>query len=384
MSLEVLDEPSKQGRALTLDIPGDKSDPPSSAASSEPPSPNPLADSDRLSPQATTSEIRTSASSTTSGYTTASTSSLPAPKVSVKFAPLPELAPRRRRSTVPLGMAARAQLVRKRKAYHTDQQQQQRSASPDTVIMSPEEFEQERLRQEAIAAQYAQFQGSAHALAARETEAEQAEEEFHGAERARGTDEIEDPFLALGKVVKGVSRTFWRRVSHKDADAAGVGAAALTKEGGKEADKEGRKGKEESRRRRKSDVGRDREPPRSTPTPPVPPLPAAPAPPLRPILATITPNVEEYPEVVTKSEEGGGVWEEEIGDDIPLNVGQTQTIIEGRPVYSSTVEVVAKASTTTTTTTTTKADAKASPVVLRAPNSKTSLVRGRGLVNVKS
>ncbi|KAF9449602.1 hypothetical protein P691DRAFT_790785 [Macrolepiota fuliginosa MF-IS2] len=37
--------------------------------------------------------------------------------LNVKFAPLPELAPRKRKSSTPLGMAARSQLTRRRKAY---------------------------------------------------------------------------------------------------------------------------------------------------------------------------------------------------------------------------------------------------------------------------
>jgi hypothetical protein len=34
-------------------------------------------------------------------------------------------------------------------------------------------------------------------------------------------------------------------------------------------------------------------------------------------------------------QEQGGVWEEEVGDRFPLNVGQTETIVEGQYSWSA-------------------------------------------------
>ncbi|KAK0463557.1 uncharacterized protein EV420DRAFT_1096369 [Desarmillaria tabescens] len=50
-----------------------------------------------------------------------STTSLPTTTMNVKFAPLPEMAPRRRRSTAPLGVAARSQLMRRRRGMYGDE-----------------------------------------------------------------------------------------------------------------------------------------------------------------------------------------------------------------------------------------------------------------------
>ena len=221
---------------------------------------------------------------------------------------------------------------------------------------TPEELEQHRLMQEAMAAQFAVYQALAAAQAAREEEAELElmENELEsgggcdkrgGSRRRRrrvgggrsagagagddGGDDLEDPFLALGKTLKGASKSFWRKVSHKDPE----GPEQVTP-----------KGKEVTRR--KSDVGlrsRPSEMSSSSSQPPPPPVPPLPAPPLRPILATIRSNSnlaaaaanDNNPEEPKEKEEAGGEWEEEIGDAFPLNVSQTETIIEGRPVRCS-------------------------------------------------
>ncbi|KAH9484396.1 hypothetical protein JR316_0003877 [Psilocybe cubensis] len=382
--------------SLSLQIPGTgllapttTSEPSSSAPSSEPTSPNPLADSDILSPpsetppssssaQASASSLSLSAStsaSTTAGTTSeqclVTASARPSSSgggLNVKFAPLPELAPRKRRSSTPLGMAARGQLMRRRKQNgHMSVQQQQLAALAEAAAANPswtaEDREEERLRQEEIAARYAHYQASATALAAREEEAlleeeeqEERERERRGElmklERPRGGDvAVAERERSLGKTVKG----FLRRVGRsRDAESAASGK----KDSGKDT--------EIALKRRKSDIGkrpRGTSSPTATSPPEVPPVPALP---LRPILATISSNgpaqtssrmsmsiseevseVRRQPEPVREEEESGGVWEEEIGGAFPMNVGQTETIVEGRAVYAS-VE--------TPTTTTTKVE----------------------------
>ncbi|PPQ74779.1 hypothetical protein CVT26_004887 [Gymnopilus dilepis] len=323
---------------LSLDIPA--SEPSSSAPSSGPPSPNPLADSDTHTPQSTPSETPPPSTSRH-----ASTSSLTSSSLSVKFAPLPELAPRRRRSNTPLGMAARGQLTRRRKIQMSAQQmlqQQQLAANPN---ITPEELEAGRLHQEELAAHYAQIQASAVAQLAREEQAqlEQEEEEMERQlqmkiEAKKGliaADEMDDKLLSLGKTVK----TFWKKVAHhkdSDSEAENVRAKERAKDTDKDKSVEGGKMKAKmgSIRRKSSKLELEEPVPASTVPPP-------PLPPLRPILANITtPNIDtnntehEFPKIESPVEEGGGVWEEEIATDFPLNVSQTETIVEGRPVHS--------------------------------------------------
>jgi hypothetical protein len=351
-----------QMAGLLLMIPTSKSEPSSSTESS--PSPNPLLDLD--TPQQTQSEMDTSSASThttvsaSSESSPTSASALPSLNVNVKFAPLPEIAPRKRRSTTPLGMAARGQLMRRRRGLYTEQQQLLQQEERERVAAldaqrTPEELEQHRLMQEAVAAQFAVYQALAAAQAAREEEAElelmESELEAGGGGDRRGGsrrrrrragggrsagvsddagDDLEDPFLALGKTLKGASKSFWRKVSHKH---------------GHSPEELEPKGKEVTRR--KSDVGLRSRPSEmasgssSQPLPPpVPPLPALP---LRPILATIRSHSniaaaaanDNTPEEPKEKEEVSGLWEEEIGASFPLNVSQTETIIEGRAVRGS-------------------------------------------------
>ena len=252
---------------------------------------------------------------------------------------------------------------------------------------TPEELEQHRLMQEAVAAQFAVYQALAAAQAAREEEAElelmESELESGGGcdkkggsrrrrRRAGGGrsagvvddagDDLEDPFLALGKTLKGASKSFWRKVSHKDPE----GSEQVMP-------------KDKEVTRRKSDVGlrsRPSEMTSSSSQPPPPPVPPLPAPPLRPILATIRSNSniaaaaanDNNPEEPKeKEDEVGGVWEEEIGDSFPLNVSQTETIIEGRPVKCS--------PTRTVTPPPVISSMPISVVVVKSPISKTSPLR---------
>ncbi|GBE81674.1 predicted protein [Sparassis crispa] len=108
----------------------------------------------------------------------------------VAFAPLPMIEPRRRQSTIALGVAARSRILRHRRLLR------EQGINPDDVSMPAwsdevqivEDPEQGALRQR---------------------------------HRHRHTDIEEDPFGAedafasIGKLVKGAGRSFWRRVALK-------------------------------------------------------------------------------------------------------------------------------------------------------------------------
>ncbi|KAJ7080391.1 hypothetical protein B0H15DRAFT_486103 [Mycena belliarum] len=178
-------------------------------------------------------------------------SSASASSLSVSFAPLPQLAPRRRRSAAPLGIASRAQMMRRRRAGTPgyDQYGDPLPPPPPPPVWTPEEM-----------ARHAQRVA---------------------AERARA--EADDPFVSLGRMVKGV----WRRVNHgKDA---------------REKDKD--KG-----------PGPEREPPGAL---------------VVGAVVVAAPGGDGYGDGAPSSGEGG-VWEEEVGSGFPLNVSQTATIVEGR------------------------------------------------------
>lgn len=97
-------------------------------------------------------------------------------KSSIKFAPLPDLGPRTRRSTAPLGIAARSEMMRLRRE-HVQRQRAQHSPmwGDDEVVPAVRRHQakgQARLDEDAT---------------------------------------YEDPFMAIGKAVKHA----WRRVAHK-------------------------------------------------------------------------------------------------------------------------------------------------------------------------
>ena len=203
--------------------------------------------------------------------TTTSDSSLPT--LNVKFAPLPQLLPRKRRSSVPLGMAGRGQLVPRRSGY---------KAFPMWTDEGPEEY---RLQQEELAARHARSNAYAvYAAARKEEDEDEPESEYDWHCRKNGEDEG-DTLQTLGRIVKGASKTLWKRVLSKDVAAA---ATATSKD------------QEDSYKSSMDDR-----------------------------------HIEE---------EEGGVWEEEIGTSFLHNVSQTETVVEGR-VYSrftSKVEVLTR------------------------------------------
>ncbi|KAG6864988.1 hypothetical protein C0991_005810 [Blastosporella zonata] len=107
-------------------------------------------------------------------------------RLNVKFAPLPELAPRRRRSAAPLGMAARTQMVarrRQQRVIHIEPYQ-------NNPMWTEEELEQQR--QLAISESWRRI-SQRHV--------------------AQDDPDAEDPFIALGRAMKDAGRSIWRKVS---------------------------------------------------------------------------------------------------------------------------------------------------------------------------
>ncbi|TFK72713.1 hypothetical protein BDN72DRAFT_855257 [Pluteus cervinus] len=154
-----------------------------------------------------------------------SPSSIP---LTVKFAPLPELAPRKRRSTVPLGMAARAQLVRRRRAmmgmdpdgYEVDQGQMIDGVSASNALWTPEEIQRSGGR---IVVKYQSDEGHDR-LANGKGKSSGSGSVGGGGGGGRtprrrkqpmdgGYPGDEDPFVSLGKMVKGAGKQLWRKVS---------------------------------------------------------------------------------------------------------------------------------------------------------------------------
>ncbi|KAF8808972.1 hypothetical protein BYT27DRAFT_7254863 [Phlegmacium glaucopus] len=318
MSLESPDLQLELKRALTLEIPS-KIEP--SLATSLPSSPlhTPPSSDDSGTPTPTTTVETTQSELTTLPTTsnaTASSSSLPT--LNVKFAPLPELLPRKRRSTVPLGMAARGQARRRRSGY------KDRNAPPMWTAGGSEEY---RRQQEELAARHARFAAYAAYAAAREEERDDDDDDddidWHRQRRRRGrkkgknVDEVDDPLLVIGRMVKVAGRTLWKRVSHKDVAAAAVAATAISTPESQEGSKDTGDGH--------SNTG--------SPTPTKASKPPSPA--LPPIPGTTTSivddhHVEEYEEGEREEGVEGEAWEE---DSFPRNISQTETIIEGRAIY---------------------------------------------------
>ncbi|KAJ7073949.1 hypothetical protein C8F01DRAFT_1098774 [Mycena amicta] len=165
-----------------------------------------------------------------------STSSL-----SVRFAPLPQLAPRKRRSTTPLGIASRAIMMRRRRAGTPGFDMNGDPLPPTPPMWTDEEVE-------------------------RHTERILAERSEHASSR----DHSDDPLLILGKKMKSA----WRKMNNK-------------------------------------------KPPPTDPDP-------------APVVVAERVVLAPLPADNSQPHEEGGVWEEEVSDRFPLNVSQTDTVVEGR------------------------------------------------------
>ena len=182
-----------------------------------------------------------------------------------------------------------------------------------------EEPEEYRMQQEELAARDARCSAYAAYAAARKEEDEDEPEPGHHRRRKKNGEQVDedDPLHALGRIVKVAGKTLWKRVSNKDV-AAAAAAAAISMPNSKADSKEQEDSNTES----------------PTSTKACSPLT------LRPILGSITSNltsnVDDH-----HAEEEGTVWEEEIGCCFPLDVSQTETIIEGRVYSRSTSKVQA-------------------------------------------
>jgi hypothetical protein len=212
-------------------------------------------------------------------------------------------------------MAARGQLIHRRSGYRG------KKVPPVWTDIGPEEY---RLQREELAARDARYNAYVAYVAARKEENEDEPEPMdglHHKHHSKSEHMDGDPFQALGRIVKVASKTLWKQVSNKDVAAAAAATTSIPKPS------VDFKGQEDS----------NYESPTSTE--------ACPPPILRPILGSVTTsnltsNVDDHHE-----EEEGLVWEEEIGNSFPLNISQTETIIEGRAIYScptSKVEVVSR------------------------------------------
>jgi len=264
-------------------------------------------------------------------------SSLPQlPSLNVRFAPLPQIPVRKRRSTTPLGIAARSQLMRRRRAGVYDAEET--PAQVHHPMWTPEELEMHARRRAVEAAK---------AIAAEDS----VQEDSH--------DDPEDAFVALGKIVKGASKNWWRKVKNKD----GSGKdGQLDGDGSMQG---GRGGGSSNELREGEQLALSRRPSRPTvvirsPSDPTMKVSKAPTPILRsstPILRSSTPTLRSptplrpptpllrsptpvlleplvLEEEQEQEQEEGGVWEEEVGNPFPRDVGQTETIVEGRGKYS--------------------------------------------------
>ncbi|KAK2466664.1 hypothetical protein APHAL10511_000922 [Amanita phalloides] len=116
-------------------------------------------------------------------------------RLNVKFAPLPDLGPRRRRG-IPLGIAARSRLVRRRRPLVPDGGSQQYVVS--TPMWTDEEMEEQRQR------------------LARAWEKEREGREYYSEVDENGGDLYEDPFVTLGKIVKDAGKQLWQRMSNRE------------------------------------------------------------------------------------------------------------------------------------------------------------------------
>ena len=152
-------------------------------------------------------------SSQTDTLETASTTSLSA--LTVKFAPLPTIGPRKRRSNQPLGMAARAQLVSRKREKQGQNGELVISTSP---MWSSAELEEQRRRIEIMAARHAEFQARENAQEV-SRQCDEVDDE-HPESDDLSDVRIEDPILVIGKIVRVAGKTLWNRMSGSKSEAA--------------------------------------------------------------------------------------------------------------------------------------------------------------------
>jgi hypothetical protein len=208
-----------------------------------------------------TSDIDTSTTTSSSSLPSMSGRSVFNP--SIKFAPLPEIGPRKRRYHQPLGVAARSQLMRHRRGIV--ERQHRKSVALAEPMQTREEMEEHRLRVEVLAARHAQFQASANAQEVISQITEDGDDEE--TTRTVRTQDVDDPLLVLGKMIKDARKAIWRNLSKEKAE-----------DEGRQMHRRGHQ-----MRSRKSDVGPRRPILLRSVTPPLP------VPPI-PFQGTLTPN----------------------------------------------------------------------------------------------
>ncbi|KAJ7264927.1 hypothetical protein B0H12DRAFT_215332 [Mycena haematopus] len=216
-------------------------------------SPSSSTDDPQMNPSSSLPDLGAGEQRTLNRRATTSTTAL-----NVKFAPLPQLAPRKRRSTTPMGIASRGVMMRRRRAGTPGYDMNGDPLPPTPAMWTDEEVEEHTQR----------------ILAERSGQSPAAR------------DHVEDPFL---KMVKGAGK-LWRKVNNNDKKKPGDERSGVAEVKGSVV------------------VALD-----------------------RPVLALI-------PGKDNTAEEEGGVWEEEVGDRFPLNVSQTETIVEGQFSWSTTLK----------------------------------------------
>ncbi|KAM5532926.1 hypothetical protein V8D89_013392 [Ganoderma adspersum] len=269
-----------------------------SAASSKTPSPCP--------------SILRSNSAPPSSFPTLSSSTGSSPNVT--FAPLPQTEPRKRNSSHPLGVAARSRLLRHRRMlrerglnpddypYHYQQQQQQQQQY---------QYQQQYQQQYQYGYGSGVESGDPHpysedgaAVEFPEMHGEDGQEEHVRVRRARTMSdtgregEEEDPFVALGKLVKGAGKTLWKSLSMRDMRAK-EREAAKAKDKDKDKDRSG-KGAGAEKQPRTSEGGGSVQEKEAVPR--------------RSIVGTGH-LFDDDGAAPRRASEEGGVWEEEVTED---------------------------------------------------------------------
>lgn len=129
-------------------------------------------------------------------------------RLNVKFAPLPDMGPRKKRS-MPLGVAARSRMVRRRKTQGGEPGAQPRVVA--TPMWTDEEMEVQR-----------------HRLA-KAWEKEREKRNYYP-ELDENGEPIEDPITALGKLVKVAGKQLWNKIGGREGKDEKVKVKAREKE----------------------------------------------------------------------------------------------------------------------------------------------------------
>ncbi|KAJ8455012.1 hypothetical protein ONZ45_g19084 [Pleurotus djamor] len=172
-----LDSSSQSPPILVVRIPQAHARPSSSSSSTD----SPLTGSPTMSILAFPNASDSSSSTESAGLS-------PTTTLNVRFAPLPDLSKRKKRYHQPLGVAARSEIMRKRKAALAGAEYGASGEQDPTWSESDGQHQHHRH----------------HRSHPRRTIMGDNEEEL-----------LEDPFITLGKMVKGASKSLWRKVSHK-------------------------------------------------------------------------------------------------------------------------------------------------------------------------